>query len=176
MKKYWGQGIGLFLTGVINFAATEAAAEPIRIGVAAPLTGPLAPLGSEMREAASAVSDAINASGGLLGRRVEMVFRDDVCQPRRGVEVAQRFKRDRVAAVVGHCSKAAPAAARIYEEARIPFFAPFAARSDFRPIGHRFVFASGIEVARQLGQHVPLKVISQFNRMSLAAKLNPSFR
>lgn len=64
-------------TSAAEEPAAEASGKPITIGVAASLTGPLAPWGQlPMRLAELAVED-INAAGGILGRPVELVAADD---------------------------------------------------------------------------------------------------
>lgn len=60
----------------------------------------------------------INASGGIRGRRLEVVFRDDSSSGARAVEVASEFVNDpRMLAVVGHIeSGPMTAAARVYDQ------------------------------------------------------------
>lgn len=50
---------------------------PIRIGLLCPLSGPQAILGPSMQQGAQIMVDIINADGGVLGRQIELVVRDD---------------------------------------------------------------------------------------------------
>ena len=63
--------------------------EPIRIGCPLPLTGPFAALAADMQRGAQLAEDELNAKGGIMGRKVEVLFRDDQLKPAVG---AQRTK------------------------------------------------------------------------------------
>jgi len=103
------------------------AAEPIKIGVAGAHSGDLAAYGIPSKEAAELVVAAANASGGLLGRPVQLVVMDDQCKPEIAVNVATSLVSAGVTAVLGHiCSGATKAALGIYKEAGIPVISPSA--------------------------------------------------
>jgi branched-chain amino acid transport system substrate-binding protein len=73
----------------------------VRIGVAAPLSGPRAPIGTELVRGVELAVDDLNARGGLLGEDVEVVVTDaaDLVElPRRLADLAEHA---RVSAVVG---------------------------------------------------------------------------
>jgi branched-chain amino acid transport system substrate-binding protein len=61
------------------FAVTQAAmaADPIKIGMVAPLTGPGAESGRYQTQGAKLAADEINKAGGVLGRQLELVIEDD---------------------------------------------------------------------------------------------------
>ena len=61
-----------------SFAAR--AAEPIRIGVVVPLTGPIADAGRYGMQGAKLAVDEVNAAGGVLGRPLELIIEDDQTQ------------------------------------------------------------------------------------------------
>ncbi|HEX3179220.1 MAG TPA: ABC transporter substrate-binding protein [Methylomirabilota bacterium] len=63
--------------------------EPLRIGCPLPLTGPFAALAADMQRGAVLAADELNAKGGVMGRKVEVLFRDDQLKPAVG---AQRTK------------------------------------------------------------------------------------
>jgi branched-chain amino acid transport system substrate-binding protein len=65
------------------------AKDPIRIGFPSPLTGPFAVLAEDQKKGAELAADELNAKGGILGRRVEVLVRDDQLKPAIG---AQRTK------------------------------------------------------------------------------------
>ena len=74
-------------TAVIVLAATGSAAgsgvraaDTVKIGFSMPLTGPLASNGKAILTAYQMWQEDVNAKGGLLGRRVELVHYDDQCQ------------------------------------------------------------------------------------------------
>jgi ABC-type branched-subunit amino acid transport system substrate-binding protein len=75
--------------------------DTIVIGTWAPLTGPAALWGSVGR-GAEAYFDMINAEGGIHGRRIEFVLKDDAYQPSRTVAAARELvERDGVFAIAG---------------------------------------------------------------------------
>ena len=94
---------------------------PIRIGVAGPFTDPI---GRPMQLAAQLAADEINASGGVGGRPLELVFRDDYANPDSAVFVAGELYDAGVSAVIGHLfSDATLAAAPVYNGGADPVVA-----------------------------------------------------
>ena len=80
-------------------ACAAADAGPIRIGVAGSFSDPI---GLPMKLAAELAAEEINAAGGIGGRRLELVTRDDYADPDSAVFVANDLYHSDVAAVVGH--------------------------------------------------------------------------
>ena len=75
---------------------------PIRIGTLTPLTGAGGPYGPVMVKAVKAVVDEVNAAGGVLGRKVELVSEDDQTNPEAGVRAARKLiDVDKVCAILG---------------------------------------------------------------------------
>src|SRR5882757_10370811 len=102
--------------------AAAAAAESIKIGVAGPFTGGSSSMGVSMRDGVRLAIDEINKSGGLLGRQLVAVERDDEAKNERGVQIAQEMiNKEKVVAVVGYVNTGvALASQRFYQEAKIP--------------------------------------------------------
>ena len=77
-----GLAAALFVGGAL-FAAPALAqsGEPIKIGFSMALTGPLAPNGKQALLGADIWAEEINAKGGLLGRKVELIHYDDQSNP-----------------------------------------------------------------------------------------------
>ncbi len=85
---------------------------PIRIGVAGSFSDPI---GLPMKLAAELAAEEINATGGINGRRLELVARNDYADPDSAVFVATDLYQSDVAAVVGHLfSSTTLAAAPVY--------------------------------------------------------------
>ncbi|HET7425824.1 MAG TPA: ABC transporter substrate-binding protein [Gemmatimonadales bacterium] len=80
-------------------ACAAADGGPIRIGVAGSFSDPI---GLPMRQAAELAAEEINATGGINGRRLELVTRDDYADPDSAVFVAADLYDSDVSAVVGH--------------------------------------------------------------------------
>jgi branched-chain amino acid transport system substrate-binding protein len=75
--------------------------EPVKIGIAAPVTGPYAAFGAQIRNGASQAIADINKAGGIKGRLFEPVIGDDASDPKQGVSVANKFAGEGVKMVVG---------------------------------------------------------------------------
>ena len=103
-------------------AAMSFAADNIKIGLQGPLTGGSSPMGVSMRDGAKLAVTEINAKGGLLGRKIEMIERDDEAKNERGVQIAQELiNKEKVVATIGYInSGVALASQRFYQEAKIP--------------------------------------------------------
>jgi branched-chain amino acid transport system substrate-binding protein len=106
----------------LGFSMSGMAAEAIRIGVSGPFTGGSAPMGTSMRDGVRLAAAEINAKGGVLGRKIELVERDDEAKNERGVQVAQELiNKERVVATVGYINTGvALASQRFYQQAKIP--------------------------------------------------------
>jgi branched-chain amino acid transport system substrate-binding protein len=98
------------------------AADPIKIGVAGPFTGGSSSMGVSMRDGVRLAIDEINKSGGVLGRQLVAVERDDEAKNERGVQIAQELiNKEKVTATVGYINTGvALASQRFFQEARIP--------------------------------------------------------
>jgi branched-chain amino acid transport system substrate-binding protein len=101
---------------------TALAADPIKIGVSGPFTGGSSSMGVSMRDGVRLAAEEINAAGGVLGRKLELVERDDEAKNERGVQIAQELiNKEQVAATVGYINTGvALASQRFYQEAKIP--------------------------------------------------------
>ena len=109
------------------FAVPGVAAETIKIGVAGPHTGDLAPYGLPSRDAAEMVAAEVNAKGGINGKKVELMVSDDQCKPEVATNVATKLVSEGVNIVIGHvCSGATKAALGIYKDAKIIVISPSA--------------------------------------------------
>src|SRR5258708_25172365 len=75
---------------------------PIKIGTLTPLTGAGGPYGPVMVKAVKAVVDQVNAAGGVLGRKIELVSEDDQTNPEAGVRAVRKLiDVDKVSAILG---------------------------------------------------------------------------
>lgn len=125
-----------------------AEAEPIRIGVSGPFTGGSSPMGLSMRDGIRIAAAEVNAAGGVLGRPLQLVERDDEGRNERGALVAtQLILEDQVVATVGMVNTGvALASQHQYQKARIPVMTAVATGSlitkQFMPPEHpdNFIF------------------------------------
>jgi branched-chain amino acid transport system substrate-binding protein len=100
------------------------AADPIKIGVSGPFTGGSSSMGVSMRDGVRLAAEEINKSGGVLGRQLVLIERDDEAKNERGVQIAQEMiNKEQVAATVGFINTGvALASQRFYQDAKIPVF------------------------------------------------------
>src|SRR5665647_2009665 len=111
-----------FSSIALAVVAMSFAADNIKIGLQGPLTGGSSPMGVSMRDGAKLAVTEINAKGGLLGRKIEMIERDDEAKNERGVQVSQELiNKERVVATLGYINTGVSLASqRFYQEAKIP--------------------------------------------------------
>ena len=85
--------------GAIGLAGAE---DVIKFGVHGPMTGPAAETGLAIKRASQLAMEEINASGGILGKKLECIWGDTESKPEVGVSVYERFiTRDKVEVVIG---------------------------------------------------------------------------
>ena len=109
-------------SAVFSIAGLAAAADPIKIGVAGPFTGGSSSMGVSMRDGVRLAVEEINKSGGVIGRKLQVVERDDEAKNERGVQIAQELiNKEKVTATVGYINTGvAVASQRFFQEAKIP--------------------------------------------------------
>ncbi len=127
-----GTAVALAGTGVPGAGAAEA----IRIGFHAPLTGFAAGDGKSARLGAELAVEQINAAGGVLGRPLELVTYDDQAKPDQAVPVANKLLGEGiVAAISGSYSGATRAAAAVFQQAGMPYVSAYAIHPDITRTG-----------------------------------------
>jgi branched-chain amino acid transport system substrate-binding protein len=83
-------------------AGTAAAQDVIKIGVTQPLTGAFAASGNYVTEGARLAEAAINASGGVLGKKIQLVVEDNKSNPTEAVATAEKLiAKDKVPVMMG---------------------------------------------------------------------------
>src|SRR5687768_13822222 len=118
------RNFGRALMAALLFAAFGGVqAQPIVIGASTPLTGGVAHFGQHARWGAQLAIDEANAKGGALGRKIEIEFQDNRCNPAEAVKsVSQMLAEKKYAAIFdGLCSSVALAIMPLVERAGVPF-------------------------------------------------------
>lgn len=99
------------------------AVRTVKLGFAAPLTGPQAHYGNDMRNGVLLALDEINANGPRIGGasvRFELLAEDDQADPRQATAVAQKLVDAGIAGMLGHFNSGTSIpASRIYAQAGI---------------------------------------------------------
>ncbi|MBB5666361.1 branched-chain amino acid ABC transporter substrate-binding protein [Rhizobium leguminosarum] len=91
----------LTATLVASLAFAPLAHADITIGLIAPLTGPVAAYGDQVKNGAQTAVDEINKKGGILGEKVVLELADDAGEPKQGVSAANKVVADGIRFVVG---------------------------------------------------------------------------
>jgi ABC-type branched-subunit amino acid transport system substrate-binding protein len=130
-RGFGGLTLALLLSSC--FSGMSLAAEPgvsadkIVFGQAAVLEGPASSLGVGMREGLLAAFAEVNRAGGVKGRKLELIARDDGYEPKKSLEATrQLLEEDKVFALVGPVGTPTSAATQpVATEAGVPFIGPF---------------------------------------------------
>lgn len=130
----------------------------LRIGQSIALTGPLGDLGQAMHHGARACFTQVNAKGGVHGRSIELVAKDDAYEVPKALANVQAFIADKDCFALFNCMGTPMIDAMLPKviESGMPFFAPFTGALLARP-KVRTVFnirASYPDEAEQLVQHL----------------------
>ncbi len=141
MKRSWiiiGISISLILGGM---PGASMAADTIKIGFHAPQTGFAASDGKSATIGAELAIEQINAAGGVLGRKLELVVYDDQAKPAQAIPIANKLiGQDKVVVgISGSYSGATRSAAGIFQDAKIPYIAAYAIHPDITRAGN-YVF------------------------------------
>ena len=121
-----GALIGSALISGCGGGGDKKAAETIKIGLAAPLTGSSAQDGESIKNGVQLAVDEINEKGGINGKKVVIDVQDDKTDPKEAAIVANKLSGDKsVLAVVGHFNSSATlAGAPIYNKAGVVEISP----------------------------------------------------
>lgn len=118
MRIVWQCVAPLVLTAAL---AVPAQARPILIGLSGPFSGGSAPMGESMRNGVRLAVAEINAAGGISGRPIELVERDDRASNEEGSRIAAELSRIPVTATIGIVNTGVGLASiEAYQKARIP--------------------------------------------------------
>jgi branched-chain amino acid transport system substrate-binding protein len=127
---------------VVVFAApawtgSAQAADTIKIGFHAPLTGFAASDGKSASEGAKLAVEQINSAGGVNGKMIELVIYDDQAKPAQAIPIANKLiGQDQVVmGVSGSYSGPTRSAAGIFQEAGMPYISAYAIHPDITRAG-----------------------------------------
>ncbi|MFM0394299.1 branched-chain amino acid ABC transporter substrate-binding protein [Paraburkholderia phytofirmans] len=142
-KKQDGEaGAGASAATVAAAPASEATV--VKIGHAAPLTGPIAHLGKDNENGARLAVDEINTQGLTIdGHKIQLELdaQDDAADPKTGTAVAEKFVDDHVVAVVGHLNSGVSIpASKIYSDAGILEISPSSTNPGYTQQGFKTTY------------------------------------
>jgi branched-chain amino acid transport system substrate-binding protein len=133
--------VRLLLVFGLLVAITPAAHADVLVGLSVPLTGPVAWGGQGQQVGAESAVEDLNAKGGVLGQRIEMIAVDDFCAGDQALATARKLVDAGVVAVFGlPCSDAAIPASRAYADAGIVMISSAASNPKLTEQGFGTVF------------------------------------
>jgi branched-chain amino acid transport system substrate-binding protein len=135
-------GLAAALAASMSFAADGVSDAEIRIGMVNVQTGPAAGLGRGMRSGAEAVFKAVNAKGGVNGRKISLVVSDDGYEPTRSVdETLKMLEEQKVFSLFGYVgTPTSNAVLPIVKEMDVPLVGAFTGAMSLRQPVTRQVF------------------------------------
>ncbi len=134
MRSTICRGVRLFAAGIALTSSLEGSEfengvsdERILFGQSAAFTGPAAQLGTDMKRGIEAAFHEINRRGGVHGRRLELVSRDDAYEPEAAIANTLYLIDDaKVFALIGAVgTPTSRSATPVAAESNIPYIAPF---------------------------------------------------
>lgn len=110
---------------MVGLGLSATARADINVAVVGPLTGGYASFGEQMKAGAELAVADINAAGGVLGEKLNLIAADDACDPKQAVAVANKLAGDKAVFVAGHfCSGSSIPASAVYAEEGIVQISP----------------------------------------------------
>src|SRR5258706_2954524 len=171
----------MFIRAIILFAGLFAALpglaqETIKIGLVTALSGQSARAGEAITRGLQIAIDELNAAGGVLGRKFELLRRDDEATPAKGVIAARELvHKEKVAVLFGGLdTPVSIAIVPVITEAKVPFMGPWAAGTPITQNGTNpnFAFrvsAGGEIVAKAMLPSAPKHITARKPRLTLRA-------
>jgi branched-chain amino acid transport system substrate-binding protein len=137
-----GAGALLAATGMPVFAEDGVTDKEIRIGMANALSGPASGLGTDLKAGADAFLARVNAAGGVNGRKVVLVSKDDGYEPEKTAAATKALiEQDKVFALFGYVGTPTSAAAvPLASRASVPYLFPFTGAEFLRNPVNKWVF------------------------------------
>jgi branched-chain amino acid transport system substrate-binding protein len=116
----------LLLAALLALPLSAEAQKPIKVGVPLPLSGPPALFGEPASKGAQMYVDEVNAKGGVLGRKIELLIRDSKADANEAVRVSRELiLKENVDFLMGTLTSAeGPAVSVVAKENKIVFIAP----------------------------------------------------
>jgi branched-chain amino acid transport system substrate-binding protein len=175
-RRTWlAQAAACAATGSLaGHVLAQGSGEVVRIGQSVDLGGPLAELGKAMHLGAKACFAAVNAAGGVHGRQLELVGKDDGYNVQRSLANMKGFIADPAMFAMFGCmgTPMIEAVLPVLKGSDMPLFAPLTGATSARPAGMRQVMnirASYPEETERLIEHLAtvgikrIAIVSQHN-------------
>lgn len=142
-------------------------AETIKVGLITPLTGPIATFGQSVEKGVRMAIDEINAKGGVLGMKIELLVEDNQAKAEESANIARKFiEQDKVVAILGPViSSNTLAAAPIAQQSKVPLLSPTATNPRVTQVGNYIFRACFVDDFQGT-------VMARFARTGLGKRVN----
>lgn len=118
-----------------------AAHAQVKIATVGPITGQYASFGEQMQRGIEMAVKDLNAAGGVMGKKIELIVEDDACDPKQAVAAANKLVSQGVSFVAGHfCSGSSIPASSVYTEEGVLQISPASTNPKFTDAGADNVF------------------------------------
>jgi branched-chain amino acid transport system substrate-binding protein len=152
----------------VCFCGSVNAQQTIKFAVPTALTGPVAQYGDMHRAGVHLAAEHINAAGGVLGKKIELVEFDDACEPKQSPSVANKIVNSKIKFILGHlCSGPFKPAAKIYDENDLLMISSTATADDLSTYGYKMFFRT-IGKDGQQGPAAAQYIVSKIKPKNLA--------
>lgn len=144
MKKMWSISLAVFIIGFFGVADTLAAQGTIKIGLIDTYTGPASVYCNDVRDGLKLAVDEVNARGGVLGRQLVLIARDDKFKVDLGLSAAKELiMNENIDVLAGTInSGVALAISALAQKEKVPFLATCSKSAAITGAkGHRYVFS-----------------------------------
>lgn len=147
-KRKWFKGAALILglaMAMLGLAGVALAADTIKVGVVGPRTGGAAATGKAFEEGIALALDKINGAGGVLGKKLEVVFEDTAGDPAKAASGLEKLiTKDKVVMALGEShSSAALAEIDVANRYKVPLIIAEAWHDDITKKNYPYVFRAG---------------------------------
>ena len=124
-KKIAGFLVSFLLFSYVFLLFACGQGDEILLGFSGPLTGKYSDLGVQGRNGATLAVEEINARGGVNGRKLRLISKDDCCSPQEAVKADRELIEKGVAAIIGHMTSGQTMAALpVAEKAGVVMISP----------------------------------------------------
>jgi branched-chain amino acid transport system substrate-binding protein len=141
----WDRRITAVAVALLLLCGTAGAQEAIKVGVVGPRTGPAAATGAAFEEGIKLAVEYVNSKGGVMGKKLEVVFEDTAGAPDKAASGFERLvTRDKVVMVLGEShSSSALAQIEVANRLKVPFIVAEAWADEITAKNYPYVFRAG---------------------------------
>ncbi len=167
-RAVFGLVIILLATGPVR------AADPIKVGLVAALSGQSAKSGEAITRGLGVAIDEINAAGGVLGRKIELVRRDDESNPAKGILAARELvQKEKVVAFFGGIdTPVSMAIVPFANSSKVPFMGVWAAGTPITRNGAPENYVFRVSAVDELVDHAMVeRAVAKYHAKKLGLML-----